>query len=168
MQTYKHRTMGRRSRKTPDKCTHLRKQRQARGEPGINTWEQSRRRIHTLSHLHAVAHHQACSPHFELPRWQDLNAAPTQGIYAERTTNSLCVSNPISSSSVDACKHVPFTHADTHTHCGMPDHSLACAFNGWMCRFSVCRGWRWSSTSLWAGTLTVCLVSCCPPWEGCR
>ena len=45
---------------------------------GINTWETRRERIHTLSHSHTVPHHRPSSPHFELLRWQGVNAATTE------------------------------------------------------------------------------------------
>ena len=76
---------------------------------GINTWETRLERIHTLSHSHTVPHHRPSSPHFELLRWQGVNAQPND-IYAERTTSSSS-----SSSSVDTCKQ-PQSNMLFHTH----------------------------------------------------
>lgn len=49
-------------------------------------WNQHQRRS-AFSHFHTVP-----LPHFELPRWQEINSATTEWIYAERTTSSLRVS----------------------------------------------------------------------------
>lgn len=75
--------------------------------PGINTWE----RIHALSHVHAAPRHRSPLTHFELPRCQEVNAATTEWIYAERT---MCIANPISSS-LDTCKQ-PKSNMLFHTH----------------------------------------------------
>lgn len=64
-----------------NKYTQLAKQKLVR-----KGWNQHQRRS-AFSHFHTEP-----LPHFELPRWQEINSATTEWIYAERTTSSLHVS----------------------------------------------------------------------------
>lgn len=88
--------------------------------PGINTWETRLQRIHTLSRVHTVPHHGPASPHFELPRWREANAATTEGINAERTINGFSVSVILSRAAWIPVNNQSQTCCFTHSLGGIP------------------------------------------------